>query len=494
MKIKCDICGGELVMLAGGKGAACKVCGMEHSIERIREMLGAAEPVQESMPKADEKVVVKPEKTTAPNKKKTVSVKSAKMVATAVDAEVGSVVTDFDAKSSAGVRLMSIEDIFSISGRGIVITGTIENGVVHSKDTVYINDKPFIVTAIEQYKKVIDTASAGMSVGILLKNASKKDFKAGDAVYSELEVDDFVQVDGIVEPETYEFLQVDGVVEAEEEEFEEEVELTESSLSDFVTKKKLGGTLEIKAYNGHAQRVIFPSAGPYGSLEARETLLAGHDEIVEIIFPNTFSPSDDGSIFRGLKNLKRVIFEKGTMASDEVFKDCKALEEVSLGDEKLVMLGTSYFSGCKKLKKVSIHTDAELSIFDSAFKNCSSLKEFIWANREVAELDFGDRVCSSTFEGCTSLKRVVLGDHIKAIHKDAFKNCTSLESVTTHSGDLSGIAIHPDAFKGASFQPENVGVCPQCGRKLICRKDPGNEYNTMICPESKCGFSNGEYD
>ncbi len=394
MNIKCDICGGELVMLAGGKGAACKVCGMEHSIERIREMLGATEPVQEAAPKEEKKVEVKPKAPAAPKKNSSSAGKSAKAVVVAADEEFGSVM-------------------------------------------------------------------------------------AGDGVYAEEDAAEFVQVVGEVEPD--------------EVEAKEEVPLTESSLSDFVTKKKFAA-LEIKAYNGHAQRVIFPSAGPYGSLEARETLLAGHDEIVEIIFPSNFSPSDDGSIFRGLKNLKRVIFHKGTMASDEAFKDCKALEEVSLGDEKLVMLGTSYFSGCKKLKKVSIDTDAELSIFGSAFKNCSSLKEFVWANREVAELDFGDRVCSSTFEGCTSLKRVVLGDHIKAIHKDAFKNCTSLESVTTHSGDLSGIAIHPDAFKGASFQPENVGICPQCGRKLICRKDPGNEYNTMICPESKCGFSNGEYD
>ena len=40
MKICCDICGGELIVLEGGKGAVCKICGIEHSIERVREMLG----------------------------------------------------------------------------------------------------------------------------------------------------------------------------------------------------------------------------------------------------------------------------------------------------------------------------------------------------------------------------------------------------------------------------------------------------------------------
>lgn len=43
MPIACDICGGPLVMVAGGKGAVCKNCGMEHSVERVREMLGAAQ-------------------------------------------------------------------------------------------------------------------------------------------------------------------------------------------------------------------------------------------------------------------------------------------------------------------------------------------------------------------------------------------------------------------------------------------------------------------
>lgn len=59
MKIKCDICGGELVMLAGGKGGACKVCGMEHSVERIREMLGMSEPVTEKAEEPVKKAVKK---------------------------------------------------------------------------------------------------------------------------------------------------------------------------------------------------------------------------------------------------------------------------------------------------------------------------------------------------------------------------------------------------------------------------------------------------
>lgn len=57
MNIRCDICGGELVMLAGGKGAACKSCGMEHSVERVREMLGM---VPESAPEKEIRVKAEP--------------------------------------------------------------------------------------------------------------------------------------------------------------------------------------------------------------------------------------------------------------------------------------------------------------------------------------------------------------------------------------------------------------------------------------------------
>lgn len=43
-KITCDVCGGPLLINAGGQSATCQVCGMEHSIERVREKLGVAQP------------------------------------------------------------------------------------------------------------------------------------------------------------------------------------------------------------------------------------------------------------------------------------------------------------------------------------------------------------------------------------------------------------------------------------------------------------------
>lgn len=81
------------------------------------------------------------------------------------------------------IRLMVIEDVFTITGRGTVITGRIENGVISINETVTINNRPFVVKSIEQFRKIVNSASVGMSVGILLQGATKGDCRAGDVVY-----------------------------------------------------------------------------------------------------------------------------------------------------------------------------------------------------------------------------------------------------------------------------------------------------------------------
>ena len=88
--------------------------------------------------------------------------------------------------------LMYIEDVFVITGRGVVLTGTVENGVLHPGDQlwVYTNDKetnaPVAIavtcTAIEAYREVLDEARAGDSIGILIDNQDKSLFSRGDAL------------------------------------------------------------------------------------------------------------------------------------------------------------------------------------------------------------------------------------------------------------------------------------------------------------------------
>ena len=82
--------------------------------------------------------------------------------------------------------LMPIEDIFTISGRGTVVTGRIERGVVKMGDAVQIvGIKPTqdtTVTGIEMFQKTLDQGIAGDNVGILLRGVEKKDVVRGQVL------------------------------------------------------------------------------------------------------------------------------------------------------------------------------------------------------------------------------------------------------------------------------------------------------------------------
>ena len=82
--------------------------------------------------------------------------------------------------------LMPIEDIFTISGRGTVVTGKIERGVVNMHDPVQIvGIRPTAdttVTGIEMFQKTLDQGMAGDNVGILLRGVEKKDVVRGQVL------------------------------------------------------------------------------------------------------------------------------------------------------------------------------------------------------------------------------------------------------------------------------------------------------------------------
>ena len=83
--------------------------------------------------------------------------------------------------------LMPIEDIFSITGRGTVVTGRIETGTIHVNDAVELvgfGDAPrsTTVTGVEMFRKLLDQGEAGDNVGLLLRGIDKKDVKRGEVV------------------------------------------------------------------------------------------------------------------------------------------------------------------------------------------------------------------------------------------------------------------------------------------------------------------------
>ncbi|MBU2727566.1 elongation factor Tu, partial [Acidithiobacillus ferridurans] len=82
--------------------------------------------------------------------------------------------------------LMPIEDVFSISGRGTVVTGRIERGVVKIGDEIEIigihNTAKSIVTGVEMFRKILDQGQAGDNVGVLLRGTKKDDVERGQVL------------------------------------------------------------------------------------------------------------------------------------------------------------------------------------------------------------------------------------------------------------------------------------------------------------------------
>ena len=83
--------------------------------------------------------------------------------------------------------LMPVEDVFSITGRGTVVTGRIETGVIHVGDPVEIiglEEKTLTstCTGVEMFRKLLDEGEAGDNVGLLLRGIDKKEVKRGMVV------------------------------------------------------------------------------------------------------------------------------------------------------------------------------------------------------------------------------------------------------------------------------------------------------------------------
>lgn len=87
----------------------------------------------------------------------------------------------------SGFRI-TVEDVFTITGRGTVITGKVESGKIAVGDEVTLqrvdgSSRRVVIIGIEQFRKMMDTAVAGDNVGILLRGLSRSDIGKGDILY-----------------------------------------------------------------------------------------------------------------------------------------------------------------------------------------------------------------------------------------------------------------------------------------------------------------------
>ena len=82
--------------------------------------------------------------------------------------------------------MMSVEDVFSITGRGTVATGRIERGKIHVGDEVEIiglgDTKKTTVTGVEMFRKLLDEGQAGDNVGLLLRGIEKNQVQRGQVI------------------------------------------------------------------------------------------------------------------------------------------------------------------------------------------------------------------------------------------------------------------------------------------------------------------------
>ena len=99
----------------------------------------------------------------------------------AVDSEIAEPVREIDKPF-----LMSVEDVFSITGRGTVATGRIERGIVKINETVEIvglkDTTTTVVTGIEMFRKLLDQGQAGDNVGVLLRGIEKEGIERGQVL------------------------------------------------------------------------------------------------------------------------------------------------------------------------------------------------------------------------------------------------------------------------------------------------------------------------
>jgi elongation factor Tu len=81
---------------------------------------------------------------------------------------------------------MPIEDVFGIKGRGTVVTGRVEQGVVKVGDTVEIvglkDTQTTVVTGVEMFRKLLDSGQAGDNIGCLLRGIERDDVERGQVL------------------------------------------------------------------------------------------------------------------------------------------------------------------------------------------------------------------------------------------------------------------------------------------------------------------------
>ena len=170
--------------------------------------------------------------------------------------------------------LMSVEDVFSIKGRGTVPTGRVERGVIKGGDEVEIvglhhEPKKVVATSLEMFHKILDYAEPGDAVGILLRGVEREDIERGQVLAAP----------GSIKPHTYAEAQI------------------------YVLSKEEGGR-HTPFFNGYKPQFYIRTTDVTGSIELPqgvEMVMPG-DNInmkIKLIYPVAMEPGMKFSIREG---------------------------------------------------------------------------------------------------------------------------------------------------------------------------------------------------
>lgn len=135
--------------------------------------------------------------------------------------------------------------------------------------------------------------------------------------------------------------------------------------------------------------------------------------------------------------------------SKGAFMECKTLGALNL-PSNLKIISENAFNGCSEMYLDDYIPESVTRIGDGAFKNC---KKFIIRDNN-GTIEFNNTylisINKSTFEGCTSLRRVIIHDGVVAIDDSAFAGCTMLEEITLDKSSSALYSINANAFKGCT--------------------------------------------
>ena len=159
----------------------------------------------------------------------------------------------------------------------------------------------------------------------------------------------------------------------------------------------------------------------------------GCTKLPAVTIPNTVEEIRDEA-FSGCVALKNIIIPQSVITiGNEAFYGCTAMTTATIGDG-VTSIGAQAFQNCNKLGSVHLGNDVR-TIGYRAFAFCTELSE-INLTDQIKTFEQRNSVYSNaeTFQGCTSLTRVVLGKKVESMGTGLFLDCTKLKTVEIHDG------------------------------------------------------------